>query len=108
MQTREAWMSMWSLDDSSLFRNTKLREGGGSNVYKEDIPPFLEMLPVQDREAWTAMQLILPPRGVGPHLIRVGGNFRTERREQGGPLRDDDFRVEYLRMGFVVSRDWCA
>ncbi|KAI6147041.1 hypothetical protein BKA82DRAFT_4149035, partial [Pisolithus tinctorius] len=39
------------------------REDDGNNVYKEDIPPFLEMLP-----------LILPPQGVGPYIIRVGAS----------------------------------
>ncbi|KAI6140616.1 glutathione synthase [Pisolithus tinctorius] len=99
---RETWMSMWSLDDpnppvapadhairqctdeprgatyaralaDSLVLKPQ-REGGGNNVYKQDIPPFLETLPMQDREAWIAMQLILPPQGVGSYLIRAGGS----------------------------------
>ncbi|KAI6039646.1 hypothetical protein EDC04DRAFT_2683650 [Pisolithus marmoratus] len=98
---RETWMPMWSLDDSNPPvappsdspiqqttnepRGTTLaraladslvlkpqREGGGNNVYKEDIPPFLETLPAQEREAWIAMQLILPPQGLGSYLVRAG------------------------------------
>lgn len=97
---RETWMSMWSLDDPdppvapsdcplqgsmNEQRGTTLaraladslvlkpqREGGGNNVYKQDIPPFLERLPAQDREAWIAMQLIIPPRDLGSYLIRAG------------------------------------
>ncbi|KIK13691.1 hypothetical protein PISMIDRAFT_688194 [Pisolithus microcarpus 441] len=97
---RETWMSMWSLDDpdppvvpsdyplqrtmdeprgttaaralaDSLVLKPQ-REGGGNNVYKQDIPPFLETLPAQDREAWIAMQLILPPQGLGSYLVRAG------------------------------------
>ncbi|KAI5995188.1 glutathione synthase [Pisolithus albus] len=96
----ETWMSMWSLDDPDPPvapsdypsqrsmdepRGTTLaraladslvlkpqREGGGNNVYKQDIPPFLETLPAQDREAWIAMQLILPPHGLGSYLVRAG------------------------------------
>ncbi|KAH7885005.1 glutathione synthase [Phlebopus sp. FC_14] len=49
------------------------REGGGNNVYKSDIPSFLESLPPRDREAWIAMELIVPPAGVGGYLVRAGG-----------------------------------
>ncbi|KIJ59048.1 hypothetical protein HYDPIDRAFT_118873 [Hydnomerulius pinastri MD-312] len=49
------------------------REGGGNNVYKSDIPQFLETLSPQDRQAWIAMELIVPPAGVGGYLVRAGG-----------------------------------
>ncbi|KAJ3518188.1 hypothetical protein NLJ89_g32 [Agrocybe chaxingu] len=48
------------------------REGGGNNVYKEDIPPFLDTLPPQERSAWIAMELIQPPENFGNYLIRAG------------------------------------
>lgn len=48
------------------------REGGGNNVYKEDIPSFLDSLPPKERQAWIAMQLIVPPKGAGNYLVRAG------------------------------------
>ncbi|CAN3373648.1 hypothetical protein DIURU_005453 [Diutina rugosa] len=36
------------------------REGGGNNVYKEDIPKFLEKLPKEEWEAYILMELINP------------------------------------------------
>lgn len=48
------------------------REGGGNNVYKDDIPAFLDSLPPQEREAWIAMRLIEVPQGVGGWLVRAG------------------------------------
>ena len=80
---------MWGLDDDTdvggldgvrhaLALHEKLvlkpqREGGGNNVYKTSIPPFLSTLPEREREAWIAMQLIEPPEGVGNYLVRAGG-----------------------------------
>ncbi|KAH7909680.1 glutathione synthase [Hygrophoropsis aurantiaca] len=49
------------------------REGGGNNVYKEDIPAFLDRLPDAEREAWIAMELIVPPEQTGSYLVRAGG-----------------------------------
>lgn len=49
------------------------REGGGNNVYKESIPPFLNTLPPKERQAWIAMELIVPPGGAGNYLLRAGG-----------------------------------
>jgi glutathione synthase len=48
------------------------REGGGNNVYKDDIPAFLDSLPPHEREAWIAMRLIEVPQGVGGWLVRAG------------------------------------
>jgi len=48
------------------------REGGGNNIYKEDIPTFLDNLESREREAWIAMRLIVTPVGVGNYLIRTG------------------------------------
>ncbi|KAF5382619.1 hypothetical protein D9615_002766 [Tricholomella constricta] len=49
------------------------REGGGNNVYKDSIPPFLDTLPPEERQAWIAMELIVPANGTGNYLIRAGG-----------------------------------
>ncbi|EJU03074.1 glutathione synthase [Dacryopinax primogenitus] len=57
------------------------REGGGNNVYRSNIPSFLEKLPVAERDAWVVMELIEPPpsRSV---LIKAGTS------EQGGTEGD--------------------
>lgn len=81
---RSTWMEMWSLDangDDGVTRarehasNLVLkpqREGGGNNVYKESIPPFLDALPEKERAAWIAMRLITTPKGLGNYLVRAG------------------------------------
>lgn len=86
---RESWMAMWALDeggDSGVLRardghmNLVLkpqREGGGNNVYKEAIPPFLDALAVHEREAWIAMELIRTPQGLGNYLVRAGGGSES-------------------------------
>ncbi|KAL4080595.1 hypothetical protein J3A83DRAFT_4084540 [Scleroderma citrinum] len=121
-ELRRTWMRMWSLDDSNLpipltcsatprsanepngttlaraLANSLVlkpqREGGGNNVYKNDIPLFLETLPLQEREAWIAMELIVPPRGVGSYLVRAGttGNNRSD--SNGGGKRNKIVRAE--------------
>jgi hypothetical protein len=47
------------------------REGGGNNVYRASIPPFLRALPPGERAAWVAMRLIRPPARAGL-LLRAG------------------------------------
>ncbi|KAH3671303.1 hypothetical protein OGAPHI_000526 [Ogataea philodendri] len=37
------------------------REGGGNNIYKEDIPSFLESIEAKDWGAYILMELIIPP-----------------------------------------------
>jgi glutathione synthase len=37
------------------------REGGGNNIYKEDIPAFLKSLPESEWEGYVLMELIRPP-----------------------------------------------
>ena len=72
---RDTWVSMmWSLDkddgkgaEEAVRRAHELvlkpqREGGGNNVYRGSIPPFVAQLPQQERVAWVAMELICPPR----------------------------------------------
>jgi glutathione synthase len=75
---------MWSLDndggkgaEEAVRRAHELvlkpqREGGGHNVYRGNIPPFVAQLPPHERVAWIAMELIRPPRGVGAFLVRHG------------------------------------
>ncbi|CDO69537.1 hypothetical protein BN946_scf184785.g42 [Trametes cinnabarina] len=80
-----SWMGMWGLDEGgeegvrrarAQPQNLVLkpqREGGGNNVYKSDIPAFLDALPKVEREAWIAMELIRTPEGLGNYLVRAGG-----------------------------------
>ncbi|KAI0647110.1 glutathione synthase [Trametes meyenii] len=82
---RASWMGMWGLDENGEegvqkarrdHQNLVLkpqREGGGNNVYKDDIPAFLDALPQEEREAWIAMELIKTPEGLGNYLVRAGG-----------------------------------
>ncbi|KAI1795816.1 glutathione synthase [Ganoderma leucocontextum] len=90
---RSSWMGMWGLGEDSDYgmrrareRADKLvlkpqREGGGNNVYKADIPRFLDALPESEREAWIAMELIETP-DLGNYLVRAGsgteGAVKTE------------------------------
>jgi glutathione synthase len=58
------------------------REGGGNNIYRLDIPPFLAELERKDagkaagkpreREGYILMDLILPPKGLRNVLVRAG------------------------------------
>jgi glutathione synthase len=98
-EVRASWMGMWGLDDSrsatgeedGISKARRLatslvlkpqREGGGNNIYKDAIPAFLDALPPKDREAWIAMELIVPPEGTSNYLVRAGGGgeaaVRTE------------------------------
>ncbi|KAF8488207.1 glutathione synthase [Russula emetica] len=81
---RDTWVSMWSLDkdegkgaEEAVRRAHELvlkpqREGGGNNIYRGNIPPFVAQMSQQERVAWVAMELIRPPRGVGAYLVRPG------------------------------------
>ncbi|QRV92085.1 glutathione synthase, ATP-binding domain protein [Ceratobasidium sp. AG-Ba] len=51
------------------------REGGGNNVYRDSIPPFLKGLEsnLEEARAWIAMELIRPPlSGSGNYLVGAG------------------------------------
>jgi glutathione synthase len=98
-ELKESWMGMWGLDvypplthsnsspnEDSSFDFSKLvlkpqREGGGNNVYKSDIPAFLERLPKEERAAWIVMEMIETPREVGGYLVRSGAGGELVRAE---------------------------
>ncbi|CAG7852736.1 Glutathione synthetase {ECO:0000256/PIRNR:PIRNR001558} Short=GSH-S {ECO:0000256/PIRNR:PIRNR001558}; {ECO:0000256/PIRNR:PIRNR001558} [Serendipita indica DSM 11827] len=81
-ELRASWMEMYSLDAPNAIERTLTqhadmvlkpqREGGGNNVYKAHIPPFLEKLEEKEREAWIAMKLIRVPKGARNWLARSG------------------------------------
>ncbi|KZT60350.1 glutathione synthase [Calocera cornea HHB12733] len=83
---RASFAPMYALDATTLQQTIDnaahlvlkpQREGGGNNVYRANIPPFLEKLPAKERDAWVVMELIEPPplRNV---LIKAGAS------EEGG------------------------
>ena len=79
---RASWVDMWGLEEPdgvpwARERHQELvlkpqREGGGNNVYKGDIPGFLDRLDEKEREAWIAMELIKVPKGGENYLVRSG------------------------------------
>ncbi|BEI80105.1 hypothetical protein CcaverHIS002_0106340 [Cutaneotrichosporon cavernicola] len=92
---RETWTGLWPLDSSEegtkavqlanehpeRFVLKPQREGGGNNIYRGDIPPYLAKLEEEDksrpgeaprREAYILMELIEPPKGVHNLLVRGG------------------------------------
>ncbi|KAG8885934.1 hypothetical protein FRB98_001540 [Tulasnella sp. 332] len=82
LEIRDTWVDMWGLDEPTGIARARenahslvlkpQREGGGNNVYKANIPPFLDTLPEKEREAWIAMELIRYPRGVKNWLVKAG------------------------------------
>jgi glutathione synthase len=79
---RASWMDMWGLEEAdgvtwARERHQELvlkpqREGGGNNIYKGNIPGFLDKLEEDEREAWIAMELIKVPKGGENYLVRSG------------------------------------
>ncbi|CUS20775.1 LAQU0S01e14378g1_1 [Lachancea quebecensis] len=49
-----------ALDNPEMFVLKPQREGGGNNIYKRDIPGFLESIPEQDWSGYILMELIKP------------------------------------------------
>jgi len=104
-QLRANWMEMWGLDDEGEPSNSggsvtasateerfgtrkarqlapsivlkPQREGGGNNVFKDDIPAFLDNLPPEKRAAWIAQGLITPPKDMGSLLLRSDEETRV-------------------------------
>lgn len=50
-----------ALDHPERFVLKPQREGGGNNIYKDNIPRFLKSLPVEEWGAYILMELINPP-----------------------------------------------
>jgi glutathione synthetase len=93
---RSTWIGLWPMDNSPLGKEAyqlaitqssrfvlkPQREGGGNNIYREDIPPALEALSQghvesgepERKEGYILMELIEPPRGVENWLLRGGEN----------------------------------
>lgn len=86
---RKTWIGLWPMDESILGREAlelamtqserfvlkPQREGGGNNIYKKDIPPFLKDLSKQGnhaKEGYILMELIKPPPGLHNWLLKGG------------------------------------
>lgn len=85
---RKTWMPMWGLDKGQgsgarlareNYKNLVLkpqREGGGNNIYRDQIPRFLDALPPAEYEAWIAMELINTP-SMSNVMIKAGDGEGT-------------------------------
>lgn len=84
------------------------REGGGNNIYKEDIPNFLKSLPEEEWEAYVLMELIHPK--THKNLILRNGNILNDGiiselgifgsylfDEKSGEIMDNQFLGHLLR-----------
>lgn len=91
---RKTWIGLYPMDNSSLGQQAlKLarteferfvlkpqREGGGNNIYRQDIPVALDKMEKEHKEpgepdkkeGFILMELITPPQGVSNWLLRGG------------------------------------
>ncbi|KAL9106613.1 MAG: hypothetical protein Q9227_008396 [Pyrenula ochraceoflavens] len=49
------------------------REGGGNNIYRSAIPPFLRSIPEEEYGLYTLMELIQPPQAAKNTVLRSDG-----------------------------------
>ncbi|ETN40648.1 glutathione synthetase [Cyphellophora europaea CBS 101466] len=49
------------------------REGGGNNIYRDNIPPFLASMPEKDYKQYILMELIHPPASAHNTVLRSDG-----------------------------------
>ncbi|KAM5456319.1 Glutathione synthetase [Microsporum audouinii] len=84
------------------------REGGGNNVYRDAIPPFLKSLPEKDWKGWILMELIQPPPAKNVALRSDGqvlsGDVIGELGMYGTILWADDGRVLHNKQGGWLMR----
>ena len=92
---RQTWVGLYPMDDSpggetalaaAMSHPEKYvlkpqREGGGNNIYRHNIPPFLEQLEKEDKESqkstkarygYILMDMINVPKGIRNLLVRSG------------------------------------
>lgn len=79
------------------------REGGGNNIYRSNIPPFLKSIPEKDYKQYILMELIQPPADAKNTVLRsdgevVSGNVISELGIFGTCLWDTkaDGKIEML------------
>jgi glutathione synthase len=80
------------------------REGGGNNIYRSNIPPFLKSIPEKDYKQYILMELIQPPAEAKNIVLRsdgavVSGNVISELGIFGTCLWDTkaDRKIEMLQ-----------
>ena len=90
------------------------REGGGNNLYDEELVTHLKNMPYAERGAYILMEKILPPSAQGS-LVRGGeivyhgdcvcelGVFGVSLREYGGPTLMDEVVGHILRAKSVTT-----
>lgn len=71
---------------AELYSNLVLkpqREGGGNNVYRDAIPPFLKNLEsnLEEARAWIAMELIRPPTAGSENYLVGAGSAKAVKKE---------------------------
>ncbi|GAA5968174.1 hypothetical protein JCM3765_003692 [Sporobolomyces pararoseus] len=92
-ELKESFMGLWGMEDDQKgeflamnqpekFVLKPQREGGGNNIYRKDIPPFLLKLSEQDqnrpsgevkgKEGYILMELIEPPPKMNQFLVKAG------------------------------------
>ncbi|EIW68118.1 hypothetical protein TREMEDRAFT_64014 [Tremella mesenterica DSM 1558] len=89
---RETWIGLYpmnsiglemALNHPELYVLKPQREGGGNNIYREDIPEYLASLEGNKKDtsaAYILMEMIEPPPGVG-NLLLKGGEKRPKLTE---------------------------
>jgi glutathione synthase len=51
------------------------REGGGNNIYRTNIPPFLASIPEREHKQYILMELIHPPKAAHNTVLRSDGEL---------------------------------
>ena len=135
-KVKESFTALYPLDDSELGKQALAlayahperfvlkpqREGGGNNVYRADIPPFLDALAKEDngkrktetgepnaREGYILMDLILPPEGLHNSLVRAGdlqpktGEVVSELGVYGVVLFEDNVQGARVRVNKLAG-----
>ncbi|WWC67776.1 glutathione synthetase [Kwoniella pini CBS 10737] len=93
---RSSWIGLYPMDDSKFGKEAyelaikhserfvlkPQREGGGNNIYRENVPIILKGLEAETeeegepskKEGYILMELIEPPKGLRNHLVKGGDN----------------------------------
>jgi glutathione synthase len=85
------------------------REGGGNNIYKSDIPEFLQSMPESDWRGWVLMELINPAPSAQNVALRndgevLRGNVISELGVYGTILWDNSGKVLHNEQGGYLLR----
>ncbi|KAJ5350063.1 Glutathione synthase N-terminal eukaryotic [Penicillium brevicompactum] len=85
------------------------REGGGNNVYKADIPGFLQSLPESDWKGWVLMELINPASNAQNVALRndgevLRGDVISELGVYGTILWEDTGKILHNNHGGYLLR----